>query len=62
MMGTPTVLLRVYWLLLITGQIAIFETGALAPCLPQQPDSLSVYAGQDAEHTCLLIFFRALGF
>lgn len=67
MMGTPTVPLRVYWLLLcwlllIIGQIAIFETDALAPCLPQEPDSLRVYAGQDAEHTCLLIFFRAVGF
>lgn len=48
-MGTLIVLLWTCWLLLITGQIAIFEAGALVPCLPQQPDSLRVYAGQDAK-------------
>lgn len=61
-MGTLIVRLRVYGLLLIIGQIAISEAGALAPCLPQQPDNLHVCAGQDTERTCLLIFFRDVGF
>lgn len=42
--------------------IAISDAGALAPCLPQQSGSLSVYTGQDAKQTCLLIFFRDVGF
>ncbi len=62
MMGTPTVLLRVCWLLLITGQIAIFEAGVLVSCLLQESDGLYIYAGQDTEHTCLSIFFRDVGF
>lgn len=62
MMGTPTVPLRVYWLLLITGQIAISDASALVSCLLQESDGLYIYAGQDTEHTCLLIFFRAVGF
>lgn len=61
-MGTLIVLLWACWLLLMIGQITISDAGVLALYLPQQPDSLSVYAGQDAEHTCLLIFFRAVGF
>lgn len=61
-MGAPTVLLRVCWLLLIIGQIAISEAGALVPCLPQQPDSLRVYAGQSAKQACSSIFFRDVGF
>lgn len=61
-MGTPTVLLWACWLLLIIGQIAISEAGALAPCLPQQPGSLSVYAGQGAEQTFSSIFCRDVGF
>lgn len=52
MMGTPTVLLRVCWLLLITGQIAISDAGVLVLYLPQEPDSLRVYAGQDVKHAC----------
>lgn len=48
-MGTLIVLLRACWLPLIIGQIAISEAGALVLCLPQQPDSLRVYASQDAE-------------
>lgn len=50
------------WILLIIGHIAISEAGALVPCLPQQPDSLRVYAGQDAQQACLSIFFRDVGF
>lgn len=61
-MGTLIVLLWACWLLLIIGQIAISETGASVPCLPQLPDSLRVYAGQDAKQACLLIFFRDVGF
>lgn len=48
-MGALTVLLRACWIPLIIGQIAIFEAGALVPCLPQLPDGLRVYAGQDAK-------------
>ena len=61
-MGTPTMLLRACWLLLIIGQIAISDASVLVSCLLQESDGLCVYAGQDAEHTCLLIFFRAVGF
>mgnify|MGYP000850671915 CR=1 FL=1 len=66
-MGTLIVLLWVYWLLLcwlllIIGHIAISDAGVLVPCLPQQPGSLRVYAGQDTKHACLLIFFRDVGF
>lgn len=61
-MGTLIVLLWACWLLLMIGQITISDAGVLALYLPQEPDSLHVYAGQDAEHTCLLIFFRAVGF
>lgn len=67
MMGTLIVLLwacwfLLCWILLIIGHIAISEAGALVPCLPQQPDSLRVYAGQDAEQACLSSFFRDVGF
>lgn len=48
-MGTLIVLLWTCWLLLMIGQIAISEAGALVLCLPQQPDSLRVYASQDAK-------------
>ena len=53
-MGTPAVLLRVYWLLLcwillIIGHIAISDAGVLVLYLPQEPDSLRVYAGQGAK-------------
>ena len=61
-MGTLIVLLRACWLLLITGQIAISDAGVLALYLPQEPDSLRVYASQDAEQTCLSIFLRGVGF
>ena len=61
-MGAPAVRLRVCWLLLIIRQIVISDASVLVSCLPQQPDSLSVYADQDTEHTCLLIFFRDVGF
>ncbi len=66
-MGAPTVLLWVYWfllcwLLLIIGQIAISEAGALVPCLPQQPGGICVYTGQDAKQACSSISFRAVGF
>lgn len=61
-MGTLIVHLRACWLLLITGQIAISDAGVLALYLPQEPDSLRVYAGQDVKHACFLIFFRDVGF
>ena len=61
-MGTLTVLLWACWFLLIIGQIAISDAGVLVTCLPQKPGSLRIYAGQDAEQTCLSIFFRAVGF
>ncbi len=48
-MGTLIVLLRVYWLLLIIGQIAISDASVLVSCLSQQPGGLRVYAGQDAK-------------
>lgn len=61
-MGTPTMLLRACWLPLIIGQIAISDAGVMASCLPQQPGSLSVYAGQGAEQTFSSIFCRDVGF
>ncbi len=48
-MGTPAVPLRVCWLLLIIGQIAISDAGVLVLYLPQESDSLHVYAGQGAK-------------
>lgn len=62
MMGTLIVLLRACWLLLIIGQIAISDASVLVSCLPQQPGSLSVYAGQYAKQTFSSIFFRDVGF
>ena len=47
-MGTLTVTLRAYWLLLIIGQITISDAGVFVPYLLQEPDNLHVYAGQDA--------------
>ena len=61
-MGTLIVLLWACWLLLMIGQITISDAGVLALYLPQEPDSLRVYAGQDTERACLLIFFRDVGF
>ncbi len=61
-MGTLIVLLWACWLLLIIRQIAISDASALVSCLLQESDGLYIYAGQDTEHTCLLIFFRAVGF
>lgn len=61
-MGTPTMLLRVCWLPLIIGQIAISDAGVMASCLPQKPGGFHVCASQDAEQTCLSIFFRDVGF
>lgn len=59
-MGTLT--LRVCWLLLIIGQIAISSAGVLVSCLPQEPEGECIYAGQDAEQAFLSIFFRGVGF
>lgn len=61
-MGTLTVLLWACWFLLIIGQIAISDAGVLVTCLPQEPGGFRIYASQDAEQTCLSIFFRAVGF
>lgn len=61
-MGTPTVPLRVYWLLLIIRQITISDAGVLVSCLLQESDGLRVYAGQYAKQTFSSIFFRAVGF
>lgn len=66
-MGTLIVLLRVCglllcWLLLMIRQIAISDASVLVSCLLQESDGLYIYAGQDTERTCLLIFFRDVGF
>lgn len=61
-MGALTVLLWACWILLIIGQIAISDAGVLVLCSPQEPDSLRVYAGQDAKQACSSIFFRNVGF
>lgn len=61
-MGTLTVLLRVCWLPLIIGQIAISDAGVLVTCLLQEPGGFRVYASQGAEQTCLSIFLRNVGF
>lgn len=61
-MGTLIVLLWACWLLLIIGQITISDAGVLALYLPQEPDSLRVYAGQSAKQACSSIFFRVVGF
>ena len=61
-MGTLIVLLWACWLLLMIGQITISDAGVLALYLPQEPDSLRVYAGQDVKHACFLIFFRDVEF
>lgn len=62
MVGILIVLLWTCWLLLIIGQIAISDAGVFVPCLLQEPDSLRVYAGQDAKQACSSIFFRDVGF
>ena len=61
-MGALTVLLRVCGLLLIIRQIAISDAGVLVLCSPQEPDTLCVYASQDAKQACLSIFFRDVVF
>ncbi len=61
-MGALTATLWICWLLLIIGQIAISDASVLVSCLLQESDGLCVYAGQDAEYTCLSIFSRAVGF
>lgn len=62
MMGTLTVPLWACWLLPIIGQIAISDAGVLVLCLPQKPGGFRVCASQDAEQTCVSIFFRDVGF